>query len=108
MIDIDNMKCIVEQEIKKRHFESLHYVLFDEDKNLPWAFHLFYKDSKFMINLRDDRSYIMGKTIEFDNFKDAKNKFIEKLDLTVKINRAAIKNGEVPEYSSPLWEKIDD
>ena len=35
--DIENIKCIVEQEIKKRHFESLHYVLFDENKNLPWA-----------------------------------------------------------------------
>lgn len=33
--DIENIKCIVEQEIKKRHFESLHYVLFDENKNLP-------------------------------------------------------------------------
>ena len=32
MIDIENMKYIVEQEIKKRHFESLHYVLFDETK----------------------------------------------------------------------------
>ena len=35
IIDIENMKNIVEQEIKKRHFESLHYVLFDEDRNLP-------------------------------------------------------------------------
>ena len=219
-LDFEFMKQDVEKEIKEKKLESIHYVLFDENKNLPFAFHLFYKDSKFMINLRDDRSYIMGNTIEFDNFEeaktafisklehfvestrkglkvafspyyssplwdekeghqkmrdevkerlelistiqdlgyeslrfsifndhrpgewevriefdstsehyfvyatmdrasynkklefnnfeDAKNKFIEKLDLTVKINRAAIKNGEVPEYSSPLWEKIDD
>ena len=57
----------IEQEIKKRHFESLHYVLFDETKRLPWAFHLFYRDGKFMINGRDDRSYVMGNTIEFTN-----------------------------------------
>ena len=25
----------IEQEIKKRHYESLHYVLFDETKRLP-------------------------------------------------------------------------
>ena len=54
MIDIENMKYIVEQEIKKRHFESLQYVLFDENKRLPWAFHLFYRDGKFMINGRED------------------------------------------------------
>ena len=61
MIDIENMKYIVEQEIKERHFESLQYVLFDENKrSLPWAFHLFYRDGKFMINSRDDRSYVMG------------------------------------------------
>jgi len=47
MIDIENMKYIVEQEIKSRHFESLHYVLFDEDKRLPWAFHLYQKNGKF-------------------------------------------------------------
>ncbi|EKU17253.1 hypothetical protein D593_0965 [Streptococcus intermedius BA1] len=46
--------------------------------------------------------------MEFDNFEDAKNKFIEKLDLTVKINRVSIKSGEVPEYSSPLWDNADD
>lgn len=28
MIDIENMKYIVEQEIKKRHFDNLDYVLF--------------------------------------------------------------------------------
>ena len=80
MIDIENMKCIVEQEIKKRHYESLHYVLFDETKRLPWAFHLFYRDGKFMTNGRDDRSYVMGNTIEFTSFEDAKITFLERLE----------------------------
>ena len=79
MIDIENMKCVVEQEIKKRHLESLYYVLFDENKRLPWAFHLFYRDGKFMINGRDDRSYVMGNTIEFTSFEDAKADFINTL-----------------------------
>ena len=96
MIDIENMKCIVEQEIKKRHFESLHYVLFDENKNLPWAFHLFYKDGKFMINGRDDRSYIMGNTIEFDNFEEAKTAFISKLENFVESTRKGLKVGFSP------------
>ena len=96
MNDIENMKYIVEQEIKKRHFESLHYVLFDENKNLPWAFHLFYKDGKFMINGRDDRSYIMGNTIEFDNFEEAKTAFISKLENFVESTRKGLKVGFSP------------
>ena len=104
MIDIENMKCIVEQEIKKRHFESLHYVLFDENKRLPWAFHLFYRDGKFMINGRDDRSYIMGNTIKFDNFEEAKTAFISKLENFVESTRKGLKVGFSPYYSSPLWD----
>ena len=102
--DIENIKCIVEQEIKKRHFESLHYVLFDENKNLPWAFHLFYRDGKFMINSRDDRSYVMGNTIEFTSFEDAKIAFLERLEHFVKSNRFKVKIGKNPYYSSPLWD----
>ena len=102
--DIENIKCIVEQEIKKRHFESLHYVLFDENKNLPWAFHLFYRDGKFMINGRDDRSYVMGNTIEFTSFEDAKIVFLERLEHFVKSNQFKVKIGKKTYYPSPLWD----
>lgn len=108
MIDIENMKYIVEQEINKRHFESLHYVLFDENKNLPWAFHLFYRDGKFMINGRDDRSYVMGNTIEFTSFEDAKIAFLESLEHFVKSNQFKVKIGKTPYYSSPLWDEKED
>ena len=95
----------IEQEIKKRHFESLHYVLFDENKRLPWAFHLFYRDGKFMINGRDDRSYVMGNTIEFTSFEDAKIAFLERLEHFVKSNQFRVKIGKTPYYSSPLWDE---
>ena len=108
MIDIENMKYIVEQEINKRHFESLHYVLFDENKNLPWAFHLFYRDGKFMINGRDDRSYVMGNTIEFTSFEDAKTAFLERLEHFVKSNQFRVKIGKTPYYSSPLWDEKEN
>jgi len=108
MIDIENMKCIVEQEIKKRHFESLHYVLFDEQSSQPWAFHLFYRDGKFMINGRDDRSYVMGNTIEFTSFEDAKIAFLERLEHFVKSNQFRVKIGETPDYSSPLWDEKEN
>ena len=108
MIDIENMKYIVEQEIKKRHLESLYYVLFDENKRLPWAFHLFYRDGKFMINGRDDRSYVMGNTIEFTSFEDAKIAFLERLEHFVKSNQFRVKIGKTPDYSSPLWDEKEN
>ena len=108
MIDIENMKCIVEQEIKKRHFESLHYVLFDEQSSQPWAFHLFYRDGKFMINGRDDRSYVIGNTIEFTSFEDAKIAFLERLEHFVKSNQFKVKIGKKPYYPSPLWDDVTE
>ena len=107
--DIENMKYIVEQEIKKRHYESLHYVLFDENKRLPWAFHLYQKNGKFYVERRDDRSYVMGNAVEFDNFQDAKLAFLERLEHFVESTKKGLKVGFSPYYSSPLWdnEKTD-
>lgn len=105
MIDIENMKYIVEQEIKKRHFESLHYVLFDEDRNLPWAFHLYQKNGKFYVDGRDDRSYIVGHSKEYDNFESAKKDFFEKLELVIESNKLNIQLGLSAEYPSPLWDE---
>ena len=105
MNDIENMKYIVEQEIKKRHFESLQYVLFDENKRLPWAFHLFYRDGKFMINSRDDRSYVIGNTVEFNSFEEAKADFINTLENYVEMNIQGKELGFTPEYPSPLWDE---
>ena len=107
--DFENMRCIVEQEIKKRHFESLHYVLFDENKNLPWAFHLYQKNGKFYVEGRDDRSYVMGNAVEFDNFEAAKLAFLERLEHFVESTKKGLKVGFSPYYSSPLWdnEKTD-
>ena len=107
-LNLDLLKQDVEKEIKEKKLESIHYVLFDENKNLPFAFHLFYKDSKFMINLRDDRSYIMGNTIEFDNFEEAKTAFISKLENFVESTRKGLKVGFSPYYSSPLWDEKED
>ena len=106
--DIENMKCIVEQEIEKRHYESLHYVLFDETKQLPWAFHLYQKNGKFYVDGRDDRSYIVGHSKEYDNFGSAKKDFFEKLELVIESNKLHIQLGLSPEYPSPLWDEKED
>ena len=103
--DIENMKCIVEQEIKKRHFDSLHYILFDEDSSQPWATHLFFKNGKFQINSRDERSYIVGKTWEFDTMNEAKDEFLKILSQTVHAEQLANELGFSHPYPSPLWDK---
>ena len=90
-------------------YESLRYSIFNEYGPSEWEVVIEYDDSKQVYNVyatMDRASY--NKKLEFDNFEAAKNKFLEKLDLTVKINKTSVENGEVPEYSSPLWEKIDD
>ena len=87
-------------------YESLRYSIFNEYGPGEWEVVIEYDDSMQMYNVyatMDRASY--NKKLEFDNFEAAKNKFLEKLDLTVEINKLFVENGESPEYSSPLWDK---
>lgn len=106
-LNFDFLKQDVEKKMNEKGLESLYYVLFDENSSQPWAFHLFYKDGKFMVNGRDDRSYVMGRTVEFDNFDEAKEFFISKLEHFVESSRFKLKIGKKPLYASPLWDKVD-
>ena len=103
-LKFDFLKQNIECEIEKKGLKSLYYVLFDEQNSQPWAFHLFYKEGKFMINGRDDRSYVMGNTIEFTSFEDAKIAFLERLEHFVKSNQFKVKIGKKTYYPSPLWD----
>jgi len=107
-LKFDFLKQNIECEIEKKGLKSLYYVLFDEQNSQPWAFHLFYKDGKFMINGRDDRSYVMGNTIEFTSFEDAKIAFLERLEHFVKSNQFKVNIGKNPYYSSPLWDDVTE
>ena len=107
-LKFDFLKQNIECEIEKKGLKSLYYVLFDEQSSQPWAFHLFYRDGKFMINGRDDRSYVIGNTIEFTSFEDAKIAFLEKLEHFVKSNQFKVKIGKPPYYSSPLWDDVKE
>ncbi|MFU0722991.1 Imm59 family immunity protein [Streptococcus sp. IMAU11622] len=104
-IDIESLKNIVEKEIKERGLESLYYVLFDEDSRKPWATHLFFKNGKFQINSRDERSYIVGKTLEFNTMKEAKDEFFKILSQTVHAEQLANELGFSHPYPSPLWDE---
>ncbi|MGQ7483286.1 Imm59 family immunity protein [Streptococcus suis] len=104
-INFNFLKQSIENKIKAKGLESLYYVIFDENNSQPWAFHFFYRDGKFLINGRDERSYVMGKTMEFDNFNEAESFFINKLEQFVESNKKGLKVGFAPYYSSPLWDQ---
>ena len=90
-------------------YESLRFSIFNDHRPGEWEVRIEFDSTSehyFVYATMDRASY--NKKLEFDNFEDARNKFIEKLDLTVKINRAARKNGEVLEYSSPLWDEKEN
>ena len=109
MKNLEEQKNELMSMITNLGYESLRFSIFNDHRPGEWEVRIEFDSTSehyFVYATMDRASY--NKKLEFDNFEDAKNKFIEKLDLTVKINRAAIKNGEVSEYSSPLWEKIDD
>lgn len=105
-LNLDLLKQDVEKEIREKGFENLYYALFDEHSSQLWAIHLYYRD---MVNSRDDRTYIMGKTRKFDNFEEAKLFFLNLMESFIEMNRYFVQNGDSPYYSCSLWdEKGDD
>ncbi|MBC1935081.1 hypothetical protein HCA69_01795 [Listeria grandensis] len=104
MENINELKAIIISEIKKKQYETLRYVLFNDKDNTPFAVHLFWLDGKFIVNSRDERSYVVGKSFEFDNFEKAKEKFFRVLFLSVKRNRSDVAEGYEADYPSSLWD----
>ena len=103
-MNIELLKRELEEEIKHKNYDSLVYKLFDEENTTPFAVHFFYKNQLFMVNSRDDRSYVLGKTFEFTNFLEAKEKFFNILDFIVREGRRDVAKRGSYMYSSPLWD----
>ena len=91
-MDLDILKQEIEILIRKNNFQTLRYELFNEQSNLPWATHLFYRDNKFMVNSRDERSYAIDK-------------FMSILQQTINAEHLASELGFSHPYSSPLWDE---
>lgn len=104
-ININELKAIIISEIKKNHYETLRYVLFNDEDTTPFAVHLFFVDGKFIVNSRDERSYVVGKSFEFNSFEEAKEKFFRILFLSVKRNKSDIAEGYKADYPSSLWDE---
>ena len=58
-----------------------------------------------MINSRDDRAYVIGNTVEFNSFEEAKADFINTLENYVEMNIQGKELGFTPEYPSKLWDE---
>ena len=102
---IEKFKQEIECIIKEKNYISLQYVLFDETNKTPFAVHIFNKNDLFMVNSRDERAHVIGRTVEFDNFSEAEKKFFKVLDFIVREGRRDISNRGSYMYSSPLWDK---
>lgn len=102
-ISISKLKAIIISEIENKHYETLRYVLFNDKDRTPYAVHLFWDDGKFIVNSRDERSYVIGKSFEFNSFEEAKERFFRNLFLTVEISRSDVAGGHKADYPSPLW-----
>ena len=102
---IEKFKQEIECIIKEKNYISLQYVLFDETNKTPFAVHIFNKNDLFMVNSRDERAHVIGRTFEFDNFSEAEKKFFNVLDFIVREGRREISNRGSYMYSSSLWNK---
>ena len=109
MINLDKEKKELMEEIKLLGYESLRFSIFNDHRPGEWETRIEYNPELKLYEVYStmDRASA-GSIFKFKTFEEAKEKFIHNLKLTVFINKTSVENGEVPEYSSALWEKIDD
>jgi hypothetical protein len=95
-------------EIQKRGYDSLRFSIFNDHNPWEWEarIELNPQTQKYEVYLTRDRAG-KGRVFEYSDFPDAKEKFLELLDNTVSRNKYYISNGWVPQYPSPLWDKLD-
>jgi hypothetical protein len=94
------------QEITERGYESLRYSLLENEAihKKEWETRIDFEDEKYFVYATMDRASYNRKN-EFENFDEAKECFLKKMDLSVRINRRSVEDGEESEYPSPLWDK---
>ena len=87
-------------------YESLRYSIFNEHRLSEWETRIDYNPELKLYEVYStmDRAST-GSIFKFKTFEEAKERFIHNLKLTVFQNKTSVENGEVPEYSSPLWDK---
>ncbi|HAA7948937.1 TPA_asm: hypothetical protein GHD86_14285, partial [Listeria monocytogenes] len=87
-------------------YQELRYAIFEGEKNnrQEYQVRIEKNEAKFEVYMTADRASVMGK-YEFEDIFQAFNQFLNIMQLTVLSNRKRVKDGELPEYFCPLWEK---
>ena len=109
MVNLDQEKQELMEEIKLLGYESLRYSVFNEHGLSEWETRIEFNNEteKYEVYLTRDRAG-KGKIFEYSNFKEAKEKFMELLEHTVSRNKYYISNGWAPQYPSPLWDEKEN
>lgn len=109
MEKLKQQKLRLISKIKELGYESLRYSIFYEHRPLEWETRIEFnpETEEYEVYSTMDRAS-KGGIFQFKHFEEAEEKFLKNLELTVFINKASVENGEIPEYSSPLWDKTDN
>ncbi|EAV9826842.1 hypothetical protein FFD29_11875 [Listeria monocytogenes] len=104
--DLMEYKRILEEDIYLLGYQELRYAIFEGEKNnrQEYQVRIEKNEAKFEVYMTADRASVMGK-YEFEDIFQAFNQFLNSMQLTVLSNRKRVKDGELPEYFCPLWEK---
>ncbi|HEM3614064.1 TPA: hypothetical protein U1C23_000889 [Streptococcus suis] len=95
---------LLQEEIERRNYQTLRYSILGDKSLDEWQVRIDFDDNKqvYQVYATMDRASVRGK-YEFNDFEEAKNKFLRLLDLTVSSNKFSVEQGDMPEYYSPLW-----
>lgn len=95
--------------IQDLEYDSLRFSIFNDHRPGEWEVRIEFNNESenYEVYLTMDRASKEG-IFQFKRFEEAEEKFLKNLELTVFINKASVENGEIPEYSSPLWDISDD
>ncbi|EBF5181933.1 hypothetical protein FH019_02485 [Listeria monocytogenes] len=104
--NLKEYKKILEEDIYLLGYQELRYAIFEGEKNnrQEYQVRIEKNEAKFEVYMTADRASVMGK-YEFEDIFQAFNQFLNIMQLTVLSNRKRVRDGELPEYFCPLWEK---
>lgn len=102
--DLQYYASILKADIEERKYESLRYSIFNDHEPQEYQTRIEHKeDGKFLVYSLADRASLAGKPYEFDNFDEARLRFLRNLSLAVEFNRERAKGNEETDYKSDLW-----
>lgn len=103
---LEQYKELLEEDICLLGYEQLRYSLFaGENVNREeYQVRIEYVIGKYEVYVTADRASIIGK-YEYNDIFEAFDMFLSIMQGRILTNRRKVKNGEIPEYPSILWDK---